>query len=184
MIIVKEEDIKSDFEGTVIDIETIGEFHNEYPDSRRYRYIEPVIFGFINRQTLQILCAKGKGSIGELEGKILEIIDRLERPFSAFNTEFEQGVLFHSLGKEVVFDRELQKEKFEIFETKAKARKDLHISNYDDPFYDSGYECMRAWERGEYSKAIAHNRACLLKERDILLKRGFRRPEKLELVGD
>ena len=35
---------------------------------------------------------------------------------------------------------------------------------------------------GEFDKAIAHNRACLLKERDILLKRRPREPEELRFV--
>jgi hypothetical protein len=35
---------------------------------------------------------------------------------------------------------------------------------------------------GKIKRAIAHNRSCLLKERDILLKRGFRRSEELNFV--
>jgi len=37
--------------------------------------------------------------------------------------------------------------------------------------------------REEFDKAIAHNRACLLKERDILIKRGFRKPDELKFVN-
>jgi len=66
MIIEHKEDISSNFEGTIIDIETIGEFRNQYPDSRRFKSIQLVIFGFINRYALQILCAKGMGAIEEL----------------------------------------------------------------------------------------------------------------------
>jgi hypothetical protein len=178
MIIEYKENVSSSFEGTIIDIETIGEFLNQYPDSRRYKDIQLVIFGFINRHGLYIFCAKGIEAISELKEKTKDIIDSLERPFYAFNTEFERGVLFYELGKEIDFDRELQEGR----ESKAKARSYLGVPNYDDPFYDRGLWCMDAWHNGEFDAAIAHNRACLLKERDILLKRGFRTPDELKFV--
>ena len=179
MIIERKEDTSSNFKGTIIDIETMGEFLNQYPDSRRYKNIQLVIFGFINRDGLQIFCAKGREAISELKEKTEDIIDSLERPFYAFNTEFEIGVLFYELGKEINFEGELQKEKYE---SKVNAVRDLGIPNYGDPFYDRGLWCMNAWHNGEFDAAIAHNRACLLKERDILLKRGFRRPDELKFV--
>ncbi|MFC2072165.1 hypothetical protein ACFLUU_05580 [Chloroflexota bacterium] len=175
MIIEHKEDINSNLEGTIIDIETVGEFRNQYPDSRRYKGIQLVIFGFINRYTLQILCAKGMKELNELRERTEKIIDSLERPFYAYNTEFERSVLFYEIGKEIDFDRELQEDR----ESKANACSYLGIPNYDDPFYDYGYLCMKAWEAGEFDRAIAHNRACLLKERDILIKRGFRKPDEL-----
>ncbi len=178
MIIEHKEDISSNFEGTIIDIETTGFFDNQYPDSRRYKEIQLVIFGFINRYTLQILCAKGMKALNELRERTEKIIDSLERPFYAYNTEFERSVLFYELGKEIDFDRELQEGR----ESKANARSYLDIPNYDDPFYDNGYLCMKAWRNEEFDRAIAHNRACLLKERDILLKRGFRQPDELRFV--
>jgi hypothetical protein len=178
-IIEHKQDISSSFEGTIIDIETIGEFLNQYPDSRRYKDIQLVIFGFINRRGLHIFCAKGIEAINELREGTKRIIDSLERPFYAFNSEFEKGVFFYELGKEFDFDGELQKEKFE---SKVDAVRDLDISNYDDPFYSRGFPCIKAWKDGEFDKAIAHNRACLLKERDILIKRGFREPDELEFV--
>ena len=179
VIIEHKENISSNFEGTVIDIETIGEFLNQYPDSRRYKNIRLVIFGFINRDALHILCGKGLRAIDELKERIDKIVDSLERPFYAFNTDFERSVLFYELAKEIDFDGELQKEEFE---SKVDAVRDLDISNYDDPFYSRGFPCIKAWKDGEFDSAIAHNRACLLKERDILIKRGFRKPDELEFV--
>ena len=176
VIIEHKEDINSNFDGTIIDIETTGFFDDQYADSRRYKNHELTIFGFIYRHGLQIFCAEGKKSINELNERATKIIDSLERPFYAFNTDFERGVLFYELGKEIDFDRELQ----EGHESKAKARSYLSIPNYDDPFYDNGYLCKTAWENGEFDKAMAHNRACLLKERDILIKRGFRKPDELK----
>jgi len=108
VIIEHKEDINSDFEGTIIDIETIGDFLNQYYDSRRYKDIQLVIFGFINRYALHILCAEGMSAIDELRERTDKIIDSLERPFYAFNTEFERSVLFYEFGKEIDFDRELQ----------------------------------------------------------------------------
>ncbi len=178
MVIEHKENINSDFKGTIIDIETIGDFHNQYSDSRRYKDIQLVIFGFINRHTLHIFCADGEKSISELKEKTEGIIDSLERPFYAFNSEFERGVLFYELGKEIDFDGELQ----ETRESKVKAVRELGIPNYDDPFYGKGLWCMNAWYNGEFGAAIAHNRACLLKERDILLKRGFRGTDELKFV--
>ena len=179
LIVEHQENINSDFRGAIIDIETIGVFLNQYPDSRRYKDIQLVIFGFINRHGLHIFCAKGIEAINELREGTKRIIDSLERPFYAFNNEFEKGVFFYELGKEVNFDGELQKEKFE---SKIDAVRDLDIPNYDDPFHSRGFPCIKAWKEGEFDKAIAHNRACLLKERDILIKRGFREPGELEFV--
>jgi len=178
VIIERKEDINSDFGGTIIDIETIGEFLNQYPDSRRYKGLKLVIFGFINKYGLHILCAKGMKAINELRERIEKIVDSLERPLYAFNSQFERGVLFYQLSKKVNFDGELQ----EGCESKANVRSYLGIPNYDDPFYDSGYLCMKAWQNGEFDAAIAHNRACLLKERDILLKRRYREPNKLLFI--
>ncbi len=179
MIIEHKEDTSSNFEGTIIDIETIGEFLNQYPDSRQYKDIQLVIFGFINRHALHIFCAKRIKAISELKEKIEDIIGGLEKPFYAFNSQFERGVLFYELGREIGFDGELQKEKYE---SKVNAVGDLCIPNYDDPFYDRGFPCMKAWESGEFEKAIAHNRACLLKERDILIKREYIKPDKLKFI--
>lgn len=178
MIIEYKTELSSNFPGTIIDIEAIGGLLKQYPDSRRYRYIHLVIFGFINKHALQIFCAKGTEALSELRETTKIAIDRLERPYYAFNTEFEKGVLFHELGKKIRFEGELQKE----HESKRVAVKELAIPNYEDPFFDDGLLCMKAWEAGELDKAIAHNRACLLKERDILLKRGFRQPDKLKFT--
>ncbi|MGB2800609.1 MAG: hypothetical protein WBC55_07075 [Dehalococcoidia bacterium] len=178
MIIKHKETVKSNFKGTVIDIETIGSFRDQYRNSRRYEEIRMVILGFIDRNALEIFCAEDERSIDELIGETRKIINGLERPFYAFNSEFERGVFFYNLGMKVDFDGELQRGR----ESKGVARKKLGIPNYDDPFFDDGYRCMIAWQNREFDKAIAHNRACLLKERDILLKRGSAKPSELEFV--
>ncbi len=167
------------FDGTIIDIETIGGFSKGFSDSRQYSSIEPVIFGYINRQELRILTAQNTRDLTKLKKRLSTVLSNLTKPFHAFNCDFEMGVLFHNLKERFLFERELNKEKFEA---KKTAVKQLSIPQYGDPFNDNGLLCMQAWENGKLNKAIAHNRSCLLKERDILLKRGFRKPAEFKFA--
>lgn len=178
MVKIFNERVNLNITGTIIDIETIGDFCY-YSDSRKYKNIIPVIFGFLRNNELSILCAKKKESLKLLKDKIAEILEKLERPFYAFNCDFERGVFYHTLNKKVTFENELNTKKYEA---KRDAVSKLKISQYDDPFFDNGKLCMEAWLSGHIEKAIAHNRSCLLKERDILLKRGFRKPDKLKYI--
>lgn len=164
------------FNGTIIDLETIGNFCN-YHDSRDYQEITPVIFGYINKDELKIFCAEGKENIPKLTNQSSEIITILEKPFIAFNCCFEMGVLYHSCGLTIDFDGELMEEKVPgvKWENKREACAKLGVSNYGDPFNGCGSACSAAWLNGNYEEAIRHNRSCLLSERDILLKRGYRK---------
>ncbi|MFA5399917.1 MAG: hypothetical protein WC169_00970 [Dehalococcoidia bacterium] len=179
MIADYEEKIASDFIGTIIDIETIGNFSDYFNDSRRYKDIIQVILGYIDGDHIRIYCAKSHDGIEALKSITNTIIDSLRRPLYAFNSEFEQCVLFHHIGREFDIECELNSEKYE---KKKNVVRYLNIPNYNDPFYDDGYKCIGAWERKQFDDAIAHNRACLLKERDILIKRGFRTPDRIALV--
>ncbi len=171
------EEAKSSFEGTIIDIETIGEFDPAYPyDSRHYRKIRQTIFGHIDKDRLHIYCAQSLEDIEQLRLMTPQIFAGLPRPYYAFNCNFESGVWFHQIGLQIKFDGELQGEPFE---SKKNAIIKLKIPNYDDPFWDKGQLCIRAWNEKQFDQAIAHNRACLLKERDILLKRGSCEPDKV-----
>jgi hypothetical protein len=181
MVLKHEEKINSSIEGTIIDIETVGNFNREYKDSRQYMSIVPVIFGYIDSESLQIHCAKKLDSLKQLNKIIDDELSSLDKPFYAFNSDFERGVFFHSLKKEVSFERELNKEKFEA---KRDAVWILNIPQYDDPYKDVGKLCSEAWQCGNINNAIAHNRSCLLKERDIFLKRGFRIPDPLRLTRE
>ena len=175
------EEIESDFKGTIIDIETIGDFNGRYRntgDWREYEGIQQVIFGLINSDYLQILYVEKKEEIAELNDRVSSMIDKLEKPFYAFNLSFEKSVLTCQLGRAINFECELQAEKFE---SKFNAVRELRIPAHGDPFNDKGLLCMYAWQAGEFDKAVAHNRACLMKERDILLRRGYRKPDILPL---
>lgn len=178
VVIVHCEVAKSPLKGTIIDIETLGEFCREYGDcdSRQYQNFVPMIFGYIDKNRLKIYCAKSNKLPEKLKTTIAEVLPDLARPLYAFNCNFERGVLFHSYRIILNFDGELTKEKFE---SKRNAVASLSIDNYDDPFHDDGRKCKVALEKGNMEPAIRHNRSCLLKERDILLKRGHRTPEDL-----
>ena len=181
MVKLHSEKINSKFKGTIIDLETIGLFDRGYDDSdsRQYKTLKPTLFGFINQSGIEIHCAKCHDSLDKLNSVIAKKMPSLERPFHAFNAIFERGVLFHSIGSKIDFEIELNLERYE---NKGYARRSLGIPNYDDPFNEVGRRCSEAWLRGEIDKCIAHNRSCLLKERDILLKRGSREPDNLEFV--
>jgi hypothetical protein len=173
-------EVKSDFEGTILDIETIGEFDPGYPyDSRHYRKFSQVVFGYVDKEQIHICCAQNPEGIEKLKLMTPGIFAALKRPYYAFNCNFESGVWFHQAGIQIDFDRELQGEPFE---SKKNAIPLLKISNYNDPFYDKGQLCIKAWNDLHFQKVIAHNRACLLKESDILLKRGHWEPDRVRFV--
>ena len=175
-----EETLSSRIDGAVIDIETIGDFDKRYKgDSREYKYLKQVILGYIEGNELRILSAKDEQGIIELAELTKEIMQKLKRPYYAFNCAFESCVWFHQIGLKIDFDGELQGRRFE---RKRDAVACLGISNYDDPFCDDGFKCIKAWSCGNIPHAIAHNRSCLLKERDILLKRGSTSPDILEFI--
>jgi len=178
MVVEHNEEVESDFKGTIIDLETIGSFIPG-TGSEQYKKIIPVIFGFINKEGLKIKCAKNHDSIPKLRKESEDILESLDRPFYAFNSLFERGVLFNQLGREIKFEGELNKF---TFESKKSVVESLNIPNYDDPFNDKGLLCMHAWMNGEIKRAMLHNRSCLLKEKDILLRRGFRMPDELKLI--
>jgi hypothetical protein len=183
MVIVHSEAVESKFKGTIIDIETIEDFCREYRDSREYQKLIPLIFGYINENELKIYCSKIDCSkrvepTQNFKVTVAQLIPSLEKPLYAFQCCFEQGVLYHSLGIIIKFDGELNRDKREW---KGNAVASLNIENHDDPFNNIGRECKEALEKGNTELAIKHNRSCLLKERDILLKRGYRKPDDLQL---
>jgi hypothetical protein len=181
MLLEHHEDKDLNFAGTIIDIETTGEYCRAYKirdtriprDSREYKDLKIVIFGYMNKKGLHIFCASGNEDIPELEKvtKQLLVVIVNERPLYAFNCHQEMSVFYHHLNLEIRFDKELQSEEFE---NKEKALRSLGIlDSYGDPFhneYKPGNSCRIAWENDYFEKAIQHNRACLLKEHELLLK--------------
>ena len=126
------------------------------------------------------MCAENRDGLPELKMEIIKILDSLEKPFYAFNADFERGVLFNHINKKIEFEGELN---FERFESKRWVVQLLKIRNYGDPFNNNGLLCSQDWLKGKIENAVLHNRSCLLKERDILLKRGFRKPDDLRFIA-
>ena len=177
------EPVNSEFEGTIIDLETIGVFLDGYGDndSRRYKGHLITTFGFITKDKLEIHYGKNPDQITPLVKQLPKLLDSLPRPFAAFNASFEMSVLFHNTGIVYPFERELQAVPSLPGKHEAKwlAVKTLNLPQYDDPFNDQGKHCITAWHNGEIQKIISHNRADLLKERDILIRRGFRKTAEI-----
>jgi hypothetical protein len=185
MVLLHKEKVDSPIKGTIIDIETIGSFNNAFNslDSRFYMNLKTVIFGSIDNESIQIHCAKQAESLEQLKKIIVNELDRLDKPFYAFNCNFERSIFFHTLNKVVPFDGELGRQLPNgKYEKKEYVVTDLKIEQHNDPFCGIGLKCSEAWQNGNLKDAIAHNRSCLLKERDILKKRGFRTPDPLNLV--
>ena len=107
-----DEVIKSEFAGTIIDIESVGNFDDRFADSRKYNNIIQVILGYIDKDHLHIYCAENDESINALKNLTNEIVPGLQKPLFAFNCEFEACVFFHHVGIEIVFEGELNNNKF------------------------------------------------------------------------
>jgi hypothetical protein len=180
LITHKEKVTPASFTGTIIDIETIGPFEN-YPDddSRQYSKITPTIIGYITKHELNIICAKELENLNELRAETLKLVPSFEKPLFAFQSKFERGVFHHAYGIKLDIHGELNNKPREW---KGYACSDLDIPQYDDPFNNDGKLCATAWVNGNHPQAIKHNRSCLLKERDILLKRSYRKPDELNLL--
>lgn len=122
----------------------------------------------------------GNSALAELKIEMSKLAPMLENPLFACNCHFEQGVLYHLFSVRLVFDGELNKEKYEL---KRQAVKVLFTPNYDGPYYDDGSKCITSWQKGDYESSIKHIRSCLLKERDILVKRNHRISEELKFYS-
>ena len=151
--------------GTIIDLETTGEFDRTYPpwDPRQYTDITPTILGYITDNTLVQHCAEGIEEIPRLLTTLNQTLPTLMHPFYALNTRFEKCIIQNTCGLLPPFmdvRGNLKGSKWEI-------RHRLNIPTYDDPFNGEGYRCPQEWHRGNYHDCMRHNRACLLIERDI-----------------
>lgn len=151
--------------GTIIDLETIGDFDRTYPpwDPRQYRDIKPTILGYITGDILVQYCAEGEEEIPTLIDTMKKTLQSLEEPFYALNTSFERCIIENTCRLQPPFidvRGNLRGSKWTI-------REQHGTPTYDDPFNGDGYRCIREWQKGNYHECLKHNRACLLIERDI-----------------
>jgi len=146
--------------GTVIDLETTGLGPED----------EIVTAGFLNKDGIFILQRTHSNAVQFKEG-ILKLIKKFERPFYAFNKEFEEGFLG------INFDGELQKQEMEPAFAALKSEELLEMYNrLSDPL--DGEEVTRFWNLWTKTKEPAllvkiaqHNYCCLVKELMLMLKR-------------
>ena len=165
-------------EGTIIDLETIGPIRNEFRDTRRYEKIRPYLFGYLNGNTIVQKYVEKPDHIPQLVQwtKKAILTNFFQVPLYAFFTEFETGVIYCATGRKVSFDRELKKGPG----GKESIVQKLGIRAYDDPFPGAGVKCIEEFKRGNIVSCLKHNRACLLKEKDILFERGFVDSNKID----
>lgn len=177
----KVEHADTNFEGAVIDIETIGQFYGQRRNTpplgsdyiSRYKLMKITTVGILSDDTLTIYIANDVDCLDAFQKKAMEIMRRLDRPCYAFNKTFEEGCYFWNSGRKFLeYEYELQQ--FPL-ERKENAVMQLGIDGYGDPFHGDGSMCKSTFLKGNLKSIINHNRACLLKESKILEKRGAKR---------
>lgn len=176
---IRKEQADCNFEGTIVDLETIGPFtpvSSRRPEFgqdfiRKYGKIKVTTVGTLSDGVLQIAIALGPEHLDKFGKKALSIVSQSDRPLYAFNKPFEEGCLFWISRNMLSFENELQE-----FPREKKERtvEKLGIPNYSDPYKGDGFRCVDAFIKGDLENIAKHNRACLLKERDILRIRGAR----------
>lgn len=184
-----------DFEGTIIDIETYGRFDKRFSrsDARVYQNIKPTVFGAFDGNKITQIYLLSR-NFDEMESPIKELLKKLQRPYYAFNTGFEVGVLSWILKKSITFEYDLQHPQSGYYEKKEFVFQDTLKSNghsehknlFLDPYDGDGYKAMEDWlqfiQLGDerlINRVITHNRACLLKEWYILSHRKVVSAKKL-----
>ncbi|MHA1840184.1 MAG: hypothetical protein ACTSYO_09565 [Candidatus Ranarchaeia archaeon] len=151
--------------GTIIDLESIGDFDRTYPpwDPRQYASLSPTIFGYITGDVLVQHCAEGEEEIPSLIDTMKDTLPELEDPFYALNTNFERCLIENTCGLKPIFIDVRGR----MRGAKWAIREQLGIPTYNDPFNGNGFQCLQEWQKGNYHECMKHNRACLLIERDI-----------------
>ena len=173
-----EETVEADLKGTIIDIETVGDFRaapfcqdtEDYLS--RYRDMRVTTVGILAAGQLMVFAAKGVDHLTAFQKSAIKFMSKATGPLHAFNKAFKEGCYYWNSGREILdIDREIQMTKGEKKEVVVRG---LGLSGYDDPFNGEGRLCVRAFQSGKVEDIIKHNRACLLKEYGILNKRGAR----------
>ncbi len=176
-----QEKIDTDFEGTIIDIETIGEFTKvgfgtlplgtDY--LQRYKEMKITTVGTLSEGKLTIRIANDSNNLLSFQSTAIRKMRESLSPLYAFSKPFEEGCYYWNSNYQFLeIDYELQGR---VYEKKQVVTNSLAIRNYSDPFHGDGGKCKDAFLSGDLDKVVAHNRACLLKENQILLKRGAKK---------
>lgn len=169
------------FEGAVIDLETDERnFLDELHGADRYKNHCAVCCGILDKNKVEIIAKTCNASDELFVQAVDEKLGETSHPYYAFNVGCDMALLSNLLGREIRFDRELQYE----YERKRDVVQNFRIPNFDDPFNGLGYLAAREWtkhletrETPCVKRIIAHNLACVLKEYNILMRRGYREIE-------
>jgi hypothetical protein len=166
MVLENTEQVETKFKGTIIDLESIGDFNYDFPRWKPEHYlgIRPTIFGYLTNDMLVQYCAESESEIPVIVDEMKKTIPKLEEPFYALNTHFESCVILNTCSLEPPF-RDVRH--YKLSGGKWDIRKFLGFPTYGDPFNGIGYRCLLEWKKGNYYDCLKHNRACLLIERDI-----------------
>jgi hypothetical protein len=165
------------FEGTIIDLETVGPIHDGFKGTERYKEVKPYLFGYLTGNVVIQKYVEKYDHIPVLLNFIREEnFGDFLKPLYAFFVEFETGVIYCSTGRKLLFDRELKEGKG----SKEDQVKKFGISNYDDPFPGQGVKLIEEFKKGNITDPLRHNKACLLKERDIFFERGYVNPPQID----
>ncbi len=167
------ENIQTDIVGSILDLETIGEFsrggavNNAFAE---YREIKITTVGVLTRDKIVIRIANGQNALSEFQELAVEMILDTKRPLYAFNKRFEEGCFYWaSGGRRLIIEHELQRFPREKKENVVRM---LGIDSFGDPYHGEGRRCVVAFAAGDLESIVRHNRSCLLKEAQILKKRG------------
>ncbi|MHA2024685.1 MAG: hypothetical protein ACW98U_02195 [Candidatus Thorarchaeota archaeon] len=175
------ERVKTVFDGSIIDIETIGDFSEVNRGTppmgsdylKRYRSMRITAVGVLSAGKLTICVANGYENLDAFQKIATKVMRDTSVPLYAFNKTFEEGCYFwNSEERSLEIDYELQQA---VLERKEDVVKALNIDDYDDPFHGKGVRCKSAFASGDLQSIMKHNRACLLKENQILSKRGAKK---------
>lgn len=167
------------FVGAVIDLETDGQpFLNELWGAGRYKLHCAVSCAILNEEYVEVIAKTCETPDCVFAKEVEKSLAKTNHPYYAFNSGFDMAILSKLLGKEILFNRELQQF---TRQSKKYYRQNLRISNFDDPFHDNGKLAGLEWkkhlktrEKECVTKIMAHNLTCVLKEYCILVRGGYR----------
>jgi hypothetical protein len=176
-----------DFEGAIIDLESDGAPFIDYLEGAyQYSKHSATSFGILDEDSVEVIAKTCRGTQLQFVNEIEQALEKRDRPYFAFNTEFDMAILSKLLEREIIFDGDIMVERVK----KEIQVRNFGISNFDDPFNGNGGLAGFSWKRHLETKEIkhvqdimAHNRACVLKEYSLLLHVGFRPIEKSSCNG-
>jgi len=167
------------FVGAVIDLETDGQpFSDEFYGAGRCKLQCAVSCAILNEDYVEVIAKTCESPDWVFAKEVEKSLAKTNHPYYAFNSGFDVTILSKLVGKEILFDRELQQF---TRQSKKYYRQDLGIPNFDDPFHDNGELAGLEWkkhlktrEKECVTKIMTHNLSCVLKEYCILVRGGYR----------